>query len=79
MYGPGLSRPLPSSGYGSYSSLRAGATITSYGVGRRQGPLEGAGPDLGGTPAVRSGVSASRYRYVRIGVGGNAIQSIVIP
>jgi hypothetical protein len=83
VYGPystrysSASSPTPTS-TGSDSSLRTAGLITQTGNGRGQGD-DATRPDAGRTPAVGGGLGASRPRYVRIGIAGNAIQAIVIP
>jgi hypothetical protein len=74
---PSASSPAPT-GTGSSSSVRtAGLTPqTGKGSGRGDGATR---PDAGRTPAAGSGPGASRYRYVRLSIAGNAIQGIVIP
>jgi hypothetical protein len=65
-------------GTGSNSSLRTAGLTTQTG----KGSVLGAGPprpDAGRAPAAGSGPGATRYRYVRISIAGNAIQAIVIP
>jgi hypothetical protein len=52
--------------------------ITQAGNGRGLGG-DATRPDAGRAPAAGSGPGVRRYRYVRIGIAGNAIQAIVIP
>jgi hypothetical protein len=64
---------------GSDSSLRAAGLITQTGgKGSGQGD-DVTRPDAGRAPAAGGGTGATRPRYVRIGIAGNAIQGIVIP
>ena len=74
---PSTSSPAPT-GTDTYSSLRtAGLTAQSVPF-----PVLGDAatrPDAGRAPAAGSGPGASRYRYVRLSIGGTAIQGIVIP
>jgi len=60
------------------SSLRTAGLMTQTGNGRGQGD-DAIRPDAGRAPAAGSGLGASRPRYVRLGIAGNAIQGIVIP
>jgi hypothetical protein len=83
VYGPystrysSASSPTPMS-TSSDSSLRTAGSITQTGNGRGQGD-DVTRPDAGRAPAAGGGLGASRPRYVRLGIAGNAIQGIVIP
>ena len=67
-----------SSAPGPYPSLRAAGLITQTGNERGLGG-ELTRPVAGRAPAAGAGPGASRPRYVRISVAGNAVQAIVIP
>jgi hypothetical protein len=83
VYGPyserysSASSPAPMS-TSSDSSLRTAGLMTQTGNGRGQGD-DATRPDARRAPAAGGGLGASRPRYVRIGIAGNAIQGIVIP
>jgi hypothetical protein len=83
VYGPyserfsSASSPAPMS-TSSDSSLRTSGSMTQTGNGRGQGD-DATRSDAGRAPAVAGGLGASRPRYVRINIAGNAIQGIVIP
>jgi hypothetical protein len=62
---------------GSYYSSRPAELIPQTGKGRVLG--DATRLDAGRSPAAGAGPGASRYRYVRISVAGNAVQAIVIP
>jgi hypothetical protein len=74
---PSPSSPTPTS-TSSDSSLRTAGLITQTGKGRGQGD-DATRPDAGRAPAAGGGSGASRPRYVRLNIAGNAIQGIVIP
>ena len=83
VYGPYSERysspssPAPT-GTGPYSSLRTAGLITQTGNGRGLSG-DATRPDAGRAPAAGGGPGASRPRYVRISIAGNAIQAIVVP
>ncbi len=78
VYGPYSTRysspsSLAPTSTGSDSSLRTAGSLTQTGKGMGQGD-DATRPDAGRAPAARA-----PYRYVRLGIAGNAIQGIVIP
>jgi hypothetical protein len=75
VYGPYTTRSSSSSSPASMSTSSDSSLRT--GNGRGQGD-DATRPEAGRAPAA-GGPGASRPRYVRIGVAGNAIQAIVIP
>jgi hypothetical protein len=74
---PSPSSPTPTS-TSSDSSLRTAGLIIQTGKGRGQAD-DATRPDAGRAPATGGGHGASRPRYVRLNIAGNAVQGIAIP